>query len=488
MTSALHIELETPFGRLRGQRSDGVAAYRRVPYAQAPLGSRRFAMPGPAPQWTGVHDATRPGPIPPQNPSRLDDVMGAYDAEQSEDCLHLDIWTGHQTGDRAPVLVFIHGGGFTTGGGSLPCYDGSLLAKENGLVVVNISYRLGILGFWPHSDFGTLNLGLHDQIAALRWIKQAITCFGGDPERITVAGQSAGAFSIATHMASGLAPSLFKRAFMMSAPVGLKLRSDEESKPFVPTLVADLGLQDVNELRTLPIEQILARMQGLASKPTGSPADIAPPFLPVLDGDLLPRDPHASLQAVCAIGCDVVIGVTREELAAFYVHNPRLNELTDETLEELFRRELGDEAASALSRIRAERVPSTRRAVLTDLNTEVTFLNPSIDIAAAQSARNPNTYAYSFDWQTPGSGLSACHCLDLPFLFGNFDVWMSAPMLRGADRREVEELSRSYRGAVASFAATGDPNGSELPRWPAFGPGRAVLHFDRRIAASGYLG
>src|SRR5262249_1665480 len=129
-----HLEVETPFGRLRGVKSEGVTTFRRVPYTEAPIDLRRFEMPGAAPRWHGGRDAIAPGPIPPQLPSRLDGVTGAYEAEQSEDCLHLDIWPSHKEGDRAPVLVFIHGGAFMTGGGSLPCYDGSVLAKENGLV------------------------------------------------------------------------------------------------------------------------------------------------------------------------------------------------------------------------------------------------------------------------------------------------------------------------------------------------------------------
>lgn len=487
MNSTSNPELETPFGRLRGQHANGVTSFRRIPYAEAPVGPRRFEKPAAAPRWEGVLDATRPGPIPPQNPSRLDLVMGAYEAEQSEDCLHLDIWTRHAAGARAPVLVFIHGGGFMTGGGSLPCYDGSVLAGENGLVVVNISYRLGILGFWPQSDLGPPNLGLHDQIAALRWIKEAIDCFGGDPERVTVAGQSAGAFSIAAHLATDLAPSLFRRALMMSAPLGLKLRSVEQARPLAASLVDGLGLGDANELRTMPVDQIFARQRGLEGRSAGVPGDITPPFMPVLDGDLLPRDPHTTLRTGRTSECDVMIGVTREELAAFYVHDHRLDELSDDALVELFRREMGDEASAAISRIRSERVPATPRAILGDLHTDSAFMTPSLDVAGAPSGGSLNTFAYFFDWRAQASGMGACHCLDLPFLFGNFDVWSSAPMLRGAERGELEALSRVFRAAVASFVATGNPNGSKSPRWPAHSPGRVVLHLDRRITSSGYL-
>ena len=489
MASILHLEIDTPFGRLRGATSEGVTAFRRVPYAEAPIGAKRFDMPGPAPRWSGVRDATLPGPIPPQLPSRLDAVNGVYDAEQSEDCLHLDIWTGHSANDRAPVLVFLHGGAFMTGGGSLPCYDGETLAKENGLVVVNITYRLGILGFWPGADFGGLNLGLHDQIAALRWIKQAIGCFGGDPNRITVAGQSAGAFSIAAMLGTDLGRDLFNRAILMSAPVGIRLRNVDQAKPLAAILLDTLGLKpnETDKLRTMPIAQIHAGLRALQKRPPAVPGDITPPFMPLLDGSLIPRDPIEPLLDGSSGWCEMVIGVTREEYAAFSVSNPGLDELSDENLLALFKARLGESANVALERIRAQRVPATPRAILGDFHSEQTFIEPSLEIAATRSRAGQSTFAYIFDWQSPNPAMGACHCIDLPFLFGNLDVWKAAPMLHGADWRAVRELSQLFRGALAAFAEHGDPNGNRLPKWPSHESGRAVLHFDRRITASGWI-
>ena len=489
MSEVEHLELETPFGRLRGVRSEGVAAFRRVPYAEPPVGPRRFELPGVAPRWQGVRDATARGPVPPQAPSRLDGVIGTYEAEQSEDCLHLDIWTSHKAGDRAPVLVFIHGGAFMTGGGSLACYDGSVLAKENGLVVVNITYRLGIFGFWPHPDFGGLNLGLHDQISALRWIAEAISCFGGDPQRITLVGQSAGAFSIAAFLGTNIGPNLFKRAIMMSAPVGIPLRTADRARPIAAAVLDALGLhaKEVDKLRAMPVEQIFEGLRVLQKRPSAVPGDITPPFMPVLDGALIPRDPCISIETGSADWCDIVIGVTREEYAAFSISNPALDELSDDALKGIFLTELGDAAASAISKIRSQRVPATARTILGDIQTDRIFIKKSMDIAAIQSYLGRNAFTYFFDWQSPNPGLGACHCIDLPFLFGNVDAWRAAPMLKGADLREVEELSRLFRGAVAAFAENGDPNGSDLPKWPAYKSRRAVLHFDRSTAAWGYL-
>ena len=484
-----HVELETPFGRLRGAKSEGVTAFRRVPYAEAPVGSRRFEMPGPASRWPGVRDATLPGPIPPQLPSRLDAVNGVYEAEQSEDCLHVDIWTRHAAGERAPVVVFLHGGAFMTGGGSLACYDGTILAKENGLVVVNVTYRLGILGFWPQPDLGGLNLGLHDQIAALRWIKTAIDCFGGDPQRITVVGQSAGAFSIAAMLGNGIGRDLFHRAMLMSAPVGIRLRAVDEVKPLAAAILHVLGLKpnEADRLRSLPIAQIFEGLRALQKRPPAIPGDITPPFMPVLDGTLIPGDPITPLLNGSADWCDMVIGVTREEYAAFSISNPGLDNLSDDELGGIFRTELGEAANAALERIRAHRIPQTPRTILGDLHSEQIFIKPSIAIAAAQARFGRNAFGYLFDWQSPNPGLGACHCIDLPFLFGNTDVWKAAPMLKGADWREVKDLSRLFRGALAAFAEKGDPNGARLPQWPSYASGRALLHFDRRIAASAWI-
>ena len=484
-----HVELETPFGRLRGVRSEGVTAFRRIPYAEAPVGQRRFEMPSTAPRWQGVRDAIAPGPVPPQNPSRLDAVIGTYDAEQSEDCLHLDIWTSRAEGDRAPVLVFIHGGAFMTGGGSLPCYDGGVVAKENGLVVVNITYRLGILGFFPHPGLGGLNLGLHDQVAALRWIAQAIRAFGGDPQRITVIGQSAGAFSIAAFAGLEEGSKLFKRAIMMSAPVGIKMRTVEQARPIADAILNVLGVgsNEVDKLRTMPLDRIFEGLRILQGRPPAIPGDITPPFMPVLDIALVQRDPSESIEMGNARWCDIMIGVTREEYAAFSFSNPSLDEMSEDALEGLIRSQIGDEASATVSRLRSARVPATPRMILGDFYSERIFTRQSHEIAGTQSRLGRKAFTYWFDWQSPNPGLGACHCIELPFLFGNFDVWKVAPMIKGADRREMQDLSCLFRGSIAAFAETGDPNGNGLPKWPAYAADQTVLHIDRHITASRYV-
>lgn len=227
---------------------------------------------------------------------------------------------------------------------------------------------------------------------------------------------------------------------------------------------------------------MLDGLLALSKRPPPVKGDITPPFMPTLDDLLLPRQPLETIKSPPPGWCDIMIGVTREEFSAFGAGNPALDQLSQEELQALLEPELGDEASATIARIRSERVPATSRAILGDFHTHGIF-GTSVEIATAQSGIGREAYCYSFDWQSPDPAFGACHCIDLPFLFGNIDTWEVAPMIAGADRQEMSELSQRFRGAIAAFAATGDPNGPGLPRWPAFGSSGARLHFDRRISA-----
>lgn len=481
---AAEITVNTPFGGLRGQMVDGISCFRNVPYAEQPTGARRFALPGAPPRWAGLRDATLPGAVPPQLPSRLDGVMGSYAADQDEACLHLDIWSPVAPDASVPVLVFIHGGAFMTGGGSLPCYDGAMLARNTGLVVVTITYRLGAFGFMPLPGIAPPNLGLLDQIAALRWIGQAIRAFGGDPAAVTVIGQSAGAFSIAAMLANPSCKGLFRRAVLMSAPLGLKLRRVEEALPVGRAILAVTGRDPgaLDALRTLPVEDVLAGLRELQRSPPPAPVpgDVTPPFMPVIDGTVLTGDPMEAIRAGTGGWCDTIIGVTREEYGAFALGNPVFRDLTDAALEQEFSRIFGDKAPAALARARARRAPASPGAVLADLRADEGFVDASLEFARLQGEFGANSYMYQFDWQSPRAEIGACHCIDLPFLFGNLETWRAAPMIQGARDRELQDLSRQMQGAVAAFARSGDPNGEDLPVWSPFGARAVQLHFDRQ--------
>lgn len=478
--------IETPHGALIGRRQQGVIRFSRVPYAAPPIGHRRFRLPEPLAAWNEPLDCTGKGVVPPQLPSRLAKIMGDYPTRQDEDCLHLDIWVPAERTAKPPIFVFLHGGAFMTGGGSLPCYDGSALAASTGMIVVNVSYRLGALGFLPIEGVAPANLGLHDQISALRWVREAASSLGGDANNITVAGQSAGAYSIALLLAIPGGRALFNRAIMMSSPLGLELPTADTLERLGRNYMDALGLApgDRRGIQELPIDQLLGAQLKLLQRGGGRPGDVTPPFLPAIDGGLVPANPLEALRRGRASECEFMIGTTREEMAAFYHGDNALAEVAQDVMSDVFQRRFGSDAEQAMRLARARRVPNTPIALLGDLATDMLFAGPSLDIARAQAELGRPPFVYRFDWQSPVPGIQACHCIELPFLFGNLDVWQVAPMLGGADMREVADLSRIFQGALAAFSRNGVPGEAELPVWPHHGERRAVLHFDKAIAVS----
>lgn len=476
------MEFSTSLGRLRGLDLGDVVRVAGVRYAQPPLGDGRFALPRPPLAWAGTVDAVSPSAIPPQLPSRLAAVMGDYPAEQSEDCLRLDIWIPKGHAGSLPVIVFIHGGAFMTGGGGLPCYDGAELARRARAVVVTISYRLGVLGFLPIEGVAPANLGLHDQIAALRFIRREIAAFGGDPGNVTVMGQSAGGLSIAAMLAMPDGPKLFDRAVVMSAPLGISLKTTQQTRELSRLFVEMAGEADRDALLRLDVASILNAQAALLREwaQAGEPDEISPPFMPVIDDDLIHGQIADELARVPPTWCQMTIGATREELAAFWFDRTDLEDYAASVLPDRFGEAFPGKGGAMLSRFRNARAAPGALALLTDLKTHREFVAPSLALAARQAAAGGNAYAYMFDWQSPDPRMGACHCIELPFLFGNLETWAAAPMLRGAPASELAGLSRTFQGALAALI-TGGETRSALD-WPAFGDRQAVMHFDRLSA------
>ncbi|WP_243770221.1 carboxylesterase/lipase family protein [Amycolatopsis acidicola] len=440
-------------GRLRGETGeDGLTAYRGIPYAQA----ARFAPPGPAPSWTGVRDATRHGPMSPQPPFRPGSVTGEPPpAPQDEDCLNLTVLTPGTEGPKKPVLVWIHGGAYVTGSASLEFYQGRRLAAEGDVVFVGINYRLGALGYLKLDGVSPGNLGLLDQIAALRWVRENIAAFGGDPGAVTVLGQSAGAHSIACLMAVPETRGLFHRAIVQSAPLGLKIAGQRASDRIARFFTAALR----KDPRTATVDEILAA-QGKAIARASGPGGIysVPPFCPAAETDPLPSAARWLDDAASrAREVDVLIGTTRDEMNTYLNNRPELAPL--------------------------EAIGPVRKgfdAVKTGI-TKFVFETPSRRFADKLATAGGKVFGYRFDWSAPESGFGACHCIELPFLLGDRASWAPAPMLAGTDWDELAELGHRLRGAWLSFARTGFPGweahsaGAPLGfRWRDSGPNQRV--------------
>jgi len=476
--------VETPFGQIKGERVNDVCCFRRIPYAEPACGPNRFKLPTEPLHWNDVYDATVEGSIPPQPPAGTSKVMGDYPMSQDEDCLHLDIWTPSKIDSPKPVLIFIHGGAFVTGGGSLPFYDGRLLAQKADMVVVNISYRLGPLGFLSLPETPS-NLGIHDQIAALKWIKKAIYSFGGNPENITVAGQSAGAFCVAAMLVNKSCQELFTRAILMSPPLGMKLRKPEQSTLLAAAMLRVLGLdpKDFEAFKGLPFDEMMKAfklLQAQSEKPA-IPGEFVLPFSPVIDDDLIFSDPIEAVREGAAAWCDTLIGATRDEFNAFSFENSVFTQLTDEALATEYERSYGDEGADRLAVARTARVPFSPGQLLADLRGNTIFNQPVIEFAGEQTKHGAKSFLYQFDWHSSIQEIGACHCIDLPFLFGQWDIWQAAPMVTGANKQELEDLSFLFQGALAEFARTGNPNKQGLPIWPEYAVAKSPLHFDQQI-------
>ncbi|MQY09738.1 carboxylesterase/lipase family protein [Actinomadura macrotermitis] len=404
----------TRAGLLRGSREDGVTVFRGVAYA-AP--ARRFALPAPPVPWRGVREARAFGPPAAQRPGRMSWVPGLeIDPEAGrENSLTLNVWTPGP-GDR-PVLVFLHGGAFVSGSGAQPMYRGDVLAREHGLVVVTVNYRLGLLGF-ACNDHIPANLGLRDQVAALEWVRANIAAFGGDPDRVTLAGHSAGGTSVLALMAAPAARGLFARAALMSAlPYGFA--STERARAITGAFLRSLG-------RALPRSARLRSVLGaeeaaVAARP---PVEGVLPVAPVVDGEFLPRHPMDAVRAGAAARVPLLVTTAEEEMRLFAALDP-----------------------DGLSRA--------------GVRTEVVFDRPAAELARWHRAHGAPVRRVRFGHRSPlaraGVTLGAAHLVDVPLQLGTYqDERISRLTGPGA-----AALGRDATAAFAAFCQGSDNEGKE---------------------------
>lgn len=476
-------KVEIAMGKLVGRREDGVEIFRGIPFAASPTGNNRFKPPALVESWAGARDATRPAAICPQAPSRLSFAMGDVVATQSEDCLTVTVWTPAAGSARRPVLVWLHGGAYVSGGGALDWYSGARLAREGDIVVVAVNYRLGVLGWLHHPGLCPGNLGLLDQQAALEWVRDNIAVFGGDPGKVTLWGQSAGAQSIALLAMRPQAHNLFHQAILQSPPLGAPPRAPDGAAQSAKNLLGELGIDAaasdaLARLQQVPVEALLAAQGAVAARLAAEPSASGRPLLPfgpVADGTILPgrADQDAALRKAAGL-VDVLIGTTREEMAIFFALNAAIQKL-----------ERAPIPPADAERLQARRPAGSAAQLFADFAGEQVFVNGSIAWAGHAASAGRRSFAYQFDWSSPDRRLEACHCLDLPFMFGTREAFANAPMLAGSDAREVDALSAVLRASWIAFARTGDPNHRTLPHWPGFDESRrSVMHFDKVCGAT----
>jgi len=471
-------EIRTAAGVLRGRAGQGgTAVFRGVPYAAPPVGPLRFAAPRPAPAWAGVRQATVFGTPPPQSAAFGMDVLAPADADDG-DWLTLNVWTPDPgPGAGLPVMVWLFGGAYVIGMSGLPEYDGGRLAQR-GVVLVTLNYRLGIEGFGL-VEGAPGNRGLLDQVAALGWVRDNIRPFGGDPDRVTVFGESAGAGSLAALLAMPRAAGLFRRAVAQSVPG--PFLSSGLAADIAGELAAELGLRPtVDDLGTVAPGRLTAAADALGARMGryahrwGVLAHTAIPLAPVVDGDVLPRAPWEALAAGAARDIELVVGHTRDEYRLFMALDGTLGEeIAEDRVAETLRNFSPDGSGDEAYRKAA---PGLGPAGLYELvRSDWLFRMPSLHLAEAQVAGGGSAHFYELAWEAPGMGgmLGACHGLDVPLVFGNFGGGLPALLLGETPPAAAEELSALFRAAWTRFAA------GEGPGWPAYDTGgRLVRLFD----------
>ncbi|GAC1315507.1 MAG: carboxylesterase/lipase family protein [Acidimicrobiales bacterium] len=482
----------TSNGPVRGKPTPegDVLLFRGIPYAAPTGGASRWRPPGPPERWDEVLDATRFGPAAPQNPSALETARGATRTVAGEDCLRVNVWTPAADDRRRPVLVWIHGGGFTGGSGATPWYDGRRFCRRGDVVVVSLNYRLGVLGFLDLSALGDAGLdhagtaGLLDQIAALAWVRDNIAAFGGDPTNVTVFGESAGAMSIGTLLAMPAASGLFHKAILQSG-AAQNTSSPERARMIAAEVLGAAGLRSVDALRDVPVEVLLAAQAEVERRHQGGGL----PFQPVWGGPDLPAPPLEAVTAGAAAGIPLLVGTTLEEMRLFGIWDDNLASLDDDGIVARWRGAVGEQTAKIVAAYRAERPDASAADLWTAVATDWVFRMPAIRLLEAQLTHQPSCWSYLFTMRSTAFGgmLGACHALEIPFVFDTLDR-PGVAMFTG-DPEGAAELAVAMQEAWIAFARDGAPASPGLPPWPAYdSQTRATMELgpQRRVIADPY--
>ena len=469
-----HPQVPGPSGTVRGRHGDGVAVFRGIPYAAPPVGRLRFAAPEPPAPWSGTLDAGEFGPVPPQ--SALGPAAPPRPPDDGRGWLTVNVWTPRPDPDAGlPVMVWIHGGAYRAGDSAEPAYDGARLARAGDVVVVTFNHRVGMEGFAAITG-APANRGLLDDVAALRWVRDSIRAFGGDPDRVTVFGESAGGGAVAALLGMPRAAGLFRRAIAQSVP-GTFL-SPELAADFTAAVAADLGRSpDRDALAAVDPEELTAAADATGTRMRnwldrwGPVAHTPTPYSPVVDGDVLPVPPWQALRDGAGRDVELIAGHNRDEFRLFVAMAGMIGsvpgELADLTLRifapdpDAYRAAHPDAGASELF----ERVKS-----------DWLMRMPSLRLTEDQVRGGGRAHLYELTLPAPGQDgvLGACHGLDIPLVFGNLDSGGMIGQLLGADPPgSVRAVSAAMQRAWTSFAHTGDPG------WPAFDlDGRATWVID----------
>ncbi|MCY4127956.1 MAG: carboxylesterase/lipase family protein [Gammaproteobacteria bacterium] len=463
--------VSSQLGHIRGLRQNGTLHFRGVPYAQPPVGELRFEAPRKPEGSTGILDATQ---FPNRCVQAPAGIFGQAIGATSEDCLYLNIVTPSTDGSHRPVMFWIHGGGFTQG--SANGYDGSMLAVQGDVVVVTINYRLGIFGYLDLSTFGndfagSANNGMRDQVLALEWVRDNIADFGGNPENVTIFGESAGGASVLTLLATPSADGLFHKAIAHSPGT-----TDTPPANHVNGLLEHLSTTKdlvVDKLNSMSAEELFALQEALGD------------FGAAIDGTVVTRSPNEAIRERGAQGVPLIAGTNRDEgtffSALFALFAPNA---ASEFLDGMARAvTAGADPQPLLDALRAE-YPSADDLKILERVFDAMFLKAALGSATQATLAGNGGWLYRFDYATTkpvfGKSVGATHAAEIPFTFNRFNSPDPGELI-GYDPKDAvaSELAQKWSDTLIAFARTGNPNGAGLPKWPHYdAETRATLVLD----------
>ena len=474
--------VRTASGLVRGRRNAaGIAAFLGIPFAEPPVGDLRFAAPHPARAWDGTREATAFGPPPPQSAYAVTPAPAPAPGTDPDDWLTVNVFTPDPGAAGLPVMVWIYGGAYRAGSSSLPGYDGTPFAQQN-VVLVTFNHRVGVEGYAQLPGVPA-NRGLLDQVAALRWVRDNIAAFGGDPGRVTVFGESAGAGAIAALLVMPDAAGLFGRAIAQSVP----------STFFSPALAADItaaiaaaaGLPaTAAAFRTADPARLTAAADAVRPGDYlgrwGPVAYTPTPFSPVVDGEVLPVAPWRAVAAGAARHVDLITGHTRDEYRLFMQAYGLQGKITAELASDALACLGPSTPAGAEASYRVAYPDADPEALFELVHTDWLFRMPTLHLAQGHAASGGRTFLYEFRYPAPAGGLGACHAIDVPLAFGSY-AGLGQTLFGPEPPAAAVALGDLMRAQWVAFAADGDPG------WPRYTPGsRMTRIFDDPPDVAGY--
>lgn len=478
--------IETKTGNLQGSIERDIHVFKGIPYAEPPIGDSRLNVPIAKRPWSGVMEALKFGPeaLQPYNIN----TPRPYPEQSEGDCLTLNIWTPGIDNKKRAVLFWIHGGSFMYGSGTRVIYYGTNMATKGDVVVVTINYRLGPFANLHFSDADP-NVGMLDQIVALEWVNKNIELFGGDPNNITIFGESAGAAAVCTLMAMPKAKGLFKRGIPQSGaahPLGFTKTGLRQTTEL---LLNELKIKtdDLEKFRKIPAVDIIKATHRLQQR--NFTKGIRLRFGPYVDGEILPQHPLKAINEGYAKDVDLIIGTNFEESKFWHMFYPNFEETKAEDLPKRMKNALKmtgeneEDLENVLTTYQDSReengLSSSPQDILDAYNTDQMFRIPAVRFADAQSKHQKNTYMYLFSWGLPNT-YGAMHGLEIGFVFNRF-FNVDVPTLP-KKTEETEKLSENMMNSWISFAKKGDPNHSNIPKWPQYdNQERNTIVFDKNI-------